>query len=158
MAIYCYEAGLVYTRRDLQRITNTFLKRVWEGSLTQPRFNNYHDGSNQPMPGRPRGGYGWGEIYDGWIKLGCYDARTQPIGIILWEQVKRRQWSNPSAKQHKDPWAKMALPANLLYNLVKRSQAPGDDTSSPTTGPSSAARRSAGRTASIPSRRAQGRS
>jgi hypothetical protein len=118
MAIYCYEADLVYTRKDLERITNTFLKRVWDGSMSQPRFHNFHDGSNGPIPGRPQGPWHWGEIYDGWIKLGRYDSHVQDIGMILWDQVKRRQWDNPSAKRHSSPWARMALPANLLYNLV----------------------------------------
>lgn len=118
MMLQCYEDGLVFDRRDLARISNTFVKLIWDGSRAAPGFRNFHDGRNVPTMGR--GPFGWGQIYDGWIKLGRYDSRVQEIGLIVWDQVKAGKFHLPGAQANGGPWAAMAMPANLLNNLVHR--------------------------------------
>jgi len=41
-----YEAGIVFDRQDMQRLTNTFLKVMWNGSLDHPTVAGAVDGGN----------------------------------------------------------------------------------------------------------------
>ncbi len=116
----CHEAGLVFTRADVDLLCNTLLKNIWDGDRDQPRFRNYITGANHTPPGRSKGAFGYGQIYDGWVKLGRYNDEIQAICLTLWQQIKTRDRENPSVEANAGPHGELAMPANLAHNLVFR--------------------------------------
>jgi hypothetical protein len=120
--IACMESGVVFDRQDVDRMVNTFLINIWDGDTRLPRFHNFHDGGNSAVPDRQRGPYEEGEIYDGWVKLGRFNDQIQAICYTLWQQIRAQQWQNVSARVNSGPHAKLALPANLAYNIVFRAE------------------------------------
>jgi hypothetical protein len=116
----CYDAHLVFTRADVDLLCNTLLKNIWDGETDRPRFRNYITGANDPLPGRSRGAFGWGQIYDGWVKLGRYNDEIQAVCMTLWQQIKVRDRENPSVEANAGPHGELAMPANLAHNIVFR--------------------------------------
>ena len=120
--IACMESGVVFDRQDVDRLANTFLIDIWDGDPKLPRFRNFHDGTNGAIPHTQRGPYEVGVIYDGWVKLGRFNDQVQSICYTLWQQIRARRWQNISARVNSGPQGKLALPANLAYNIVFRAE------------------------------------
>ena len=55
-------SGLSFTRRDLERMANTFVHHVWNGSLEAPAFAYYIGGLPDKLDAE-RGFRGWGFLY-----------------------------------------------------------------------------------------------
>lgn len=73
-AIQGVQNRLYFTETDLQRIANTFVTNVWNGSLTNPFFRYYVDGKPNGLDAS-RGFWGYGFLY-----LAEYDYR-------IWEAM-----------------------------------------------------------------------
>ena len=68
------QSGLSFARRDLERMANTFVHYVWNGSLEEPAFRYYIGGPPDKLDAE-RGFRGWGFLY-----LAGYDYR-------IWESM-----------------------------------------------------------------------
>ena len=73
-ALQGVQSGLSFTERDLERMANTFVHKVWNGRLEQPVFSYYVDGIPSEFDVH-RGSWGWGFLY-----LVGYDYR-------IWEAM-----------------------------------------------------------------------
>ena len=70
-ALQGVRSGLSFTERDLARMANTFVHKVWNGSLEEPAFAYYVDGVPNSLD-EDRGHWGWGFLY-----LAGYDYRIR---------------------------------------------------------------------------------
>ena len=70
-ALQGVKSGLSFTRKDLERTANTFVRHVWNGSLEAPQFKYYIGGSADKLDAE-RGWRGWGFLY-----LAGYDYRIR---------------------------------------------------------------------------------
>lgn len=62
---------MVFDAVDIERLTETVKRHLWNGSLSDPRFNDLVDGS---------GGFsGIGRNQGGWVKLSVYDAELRSL-------------------------------------------------------------------------------
>ncbi len=73
-ALQGVQSGLSFTRMDLWRMANTFVRHVWNGSLEEPSFRYYIGGPASKLDAE-RGWRGWGFLY-----LAGYDYR-------IWESM-----------------------------------------------------------------------
>ncbi|MDE2998847.1 MAG: hypothetical protein OXU79_07200 [Gemmatimonadota bacterium] len=73
-ALQGVRSGLSFTRMDLERMANTFVRHVWNGSLEAPSFRYYIGGPASKLDAE-RGWRGWGFLY-----LAGYDYR-------IWESM-----------------------------------------------------------------------
>ena len=70
-ALQGVRSGFSFTERDLARMANTFVHKVWNGSLDKPAFAYYVDGVPNSLD-EDRGHWGWGFLY-----LAGYDYRIR---------------------------------------------------------------------------------
>ena len=70
-ALQGVRSGLSFTERDLARMANTFVHKVWNGRLEEPAFAYYVDGVPNSLD-EDRGHWGWGFLY-----LAGYDYRIR---------------------------------------------------------------------------------
>ena len=70
-ALQGVRSGLSFTETDLARMANTFVHKVWNGSLEEPAFTYYVDGVPNDLD-EARGHWGWGFLY-----LAGYDYRIR---------------------------------------------------------------------------------
>ena len=68
--IEAYDQGVYWTAADIEGLKNLLTKVLWNGSLDEPAFSGYFDGS------APDKGF---FVSDGFVKLGRYDADIQRI-------------------------------------------------------------------------------
>jgi hypothetical protein len=113
--VFSYEAGIVFTRDDVERMAATLTDVIWNGSLDDPRYTNYIDGSNLPY----RGVEAWanGIVYHGWALVGRYSEDAQralehTLGAI--EAGVR----NPSLTRNGSSYGRVALSGHLLRNTA----------------------------------------
>ena len=84
-ALQGVQSGLRFTRTDLARMANTFVRRVWNGSLDEPAFKYYIGGPPDKLDAE-RGFRGWGFLY-----LAGYDYRIwESMAAYFEEQVSMR--------------------------------------------------------------------
>lgn len=111
MMVLMYEAGLVFSRDDLQRLADTLLETIWNGSLDNPMFANYINGSNKPYIGTKEAG-GVGNVYAGWCLLGRYSPRLQLVLRTTLSSIV----NGKTIGQNYTPYGKVALSGHLLRN------------------------------------------
>jgi len=73
------------TRTDLTLCATTLNTLIWNGSTSNPMFNNYIDGGNEAF-----GGIGpWedGNVFLGWDELGLYSAQSQLVLAITYQDI-----------------------------------------------------------------------
>ena len=79
-ALQGVRSGLSFTEKDLARMANTFVHKVWNGSLQEPAFTYYVDGVPNDLD-EARGHWGWGFLY-----LAGYDYRIRESMAAWFEQ------------------------------------------------------------------------
>lgn len=79
-ALQGVRSGLSFTERDLARMANTFVHKVWNGSLEEPAFAYYVDGVPNDLD-EARGHWGWGFLY-----LAGYDYRIRESMAAYFEE------------------------------------------------------------------------
>jgi len=112
MVVLLYEAGIVFTETDLDRMAYTFTDAICKGSEGSPHFTNYIDGSDAPL-GRAKAG-GVGNVFDGWILLGRYSARVQATGCALAAAIEK----GGSIGQNGSSYGRLELTGHLLRNSL----------------------------------------
>jgi hypothetical protein len=70
LVVVAFKSGVVFSQSDVLRMARTFTDSVWNGSISDPRFANYLNGSNQPYRKNNYNGdpAACTHVYDGWIK------------------------------------------------------------------------------------------
>ncbi len=74
--VEAYEAGILGTPTHLDRFVNTFKDKIWDGSLTNPQFSRFVDGSGVAT-GSER------TNMTGWLQLEAYDASGDIFEAVL---------------------------------------------------------------------------
>ncbi len=110
-----YKAGMVFSIDDIKGMANLLTKVIWNKSLTEPRFNNFIDGSNGKF--RNSGPWGVGQIYSGWVKLGEFDPEVQKVAEAVLEAILAGK-KNPSLDYHNNAMGRLSLAGHLAANLA----------------------------------------
>jgi hypothetical protein len=114
LIVFTYEAGVVFTLDDVQRMANTLSDIIWNGSLDDPMFANYINGANTLY----RNNTAWsnGSVYHGWSLLGKYSSKAQTaLSYLLKAVVEGKQ--NPSVDVNRCcGYGPLALSGDLLRN------------------------------------------
>jgi len=110
-----YKAGMVFSIEDINGMANLLTKVIWNKSLTEPRFNNFIDGSNGRF--RNSGPWGVGQIYSGWVKLGEFDPEVQKVAEAVLEAILAGK-KNPSLDYHNNALGRLSLAGHLAGNLA----------------------------------------
>ena len=111
MMVLMHEAGIVFTRQDLERLAHTLTDTIWNGSLTAPRFANYINGSNKPYR-RSEEPSSVGNVYPGWALLGRYSAEAQEVLVHTCQAIQEDQ----TIGQNAGSYCHLALSGHLLRN------------------------------------------
>jgi hypothetical protein len=112
---YLYEAGLVFSKEDVERMANTFVDNIWNQSIENPSFANYINGSNRPYRVYMEPGLN-GSIYHGWAIVGGYSPEAQNILYHAMKAIVRGR-KNPSLTRNKTGYGGMlALTGHMLRN------------------------------------------
>jgi hypothetical protein len=114
MVIYMHEAGIVFSLSDVQRMANTLADTIWNGSITNPLFSNYINGSNIVFSNRTQPGSN-GAIYLGWALVGGYSDKAQEAVSYLLKAIVDGK-SNPSVDYNATSYGKVALSGHALRN------------------------------------------
>lgn len=86
-ALQGVRSGLSFTQKDLERMANTFVRRVWNGSLEAPSFRYYIDGEASKLDAE-RGWRGWGFLY-----LAGYDYRIwESLAAYFEREISFQAW------------------------------------------------------------------
>lgn len=112
MMVLMYEAGIVFTLDDIQRMGNTLTDIIWNNSIDNPRFADYIDGELVGIDGNPDP-YSIGNIYAGWALLGKYSTKAQTALKATLDAIQNGQ--NPG--QNSTGCGEVALAGHLLRNL-----------------------------------------
>jgi len=87
-AIYCRQAGIVMTDADLNRFTNTFIHKMWNGSTTNPCFGTTIN-TNGTNTISQYTSYGW-------IQLGAFDRQIydliRTMHDLIWSDSANMTW------------------------------------------------------------------
>ena len=110
----CAQTGIVFTDADVKRVGNTLIRRMWNGSLADPRCTNFHDGDNAAY--RDRGPWEWGLIYNGWIRTGRVKNRVQSIGQAILDLALTSPLANPTVSRSNHGKAILAMSGHLARN------------------------------------------
>jgi hypothetical protein len=109
-----YEAGVVFTLNDVQKMANTLSDNIWNGSTSNPLFSNYINGSNSQYRTRTQAGQN-GAVYAGWALLGKYSTKAQmAVSYLLKAIVDGKK--NASIGYNATRGGKIALSGHLLRN------------------------------------------
>ncbi len=75
MVAIMYDAGLVFTRADVDRMASTLTDIIWNGAVDNPQFANYINGSNKAFRGWTGPGDN-GLVTLGWGMLSRYSQKA----------------------------------------------------------------------------------
>jgi hypothetical protein len=114
LVVSMYEAGIVFSLSDVQRLTNTLTDIIWDGSTSAPRFANYINGANTTY----RNIEAWrnGAIYPGWALLGKYSAKAQNAMSYLLKAMIDGGNPSPSISANASSYGFVAQSGHLLRN------------------------------------------
>ena len=110
-----YKSGLVFGASEVQGLANLFTQVIWDGSLEEPRFNNFIDGTNHPAFDRPEWGLGY--IYAGWVRLGEFDPLVQEVADATLRAIEQGK-SNASLNFNGTHFGRLSLAGHLASNLA----------------------------------------
>ena len=86
-ALQGVKSGLSFNLRDLERMANTFVSHVWNGSLKDPAFRYYIGGDASKLDA-DRGFRGWGFLY-----LAGYDYRIwESMAAYFEKEISIQEW------------------------------------------------------------------
>ena len=126
MIISLYEAGLMYTREDIERMSYTFLDNVWEPVLQRTVIRQLHERQQQTVPVYMDPGLN-GPIYHGWSLVGSYSPEAQDVLFATLKAIIRGK-SNPSLVRNTTSYGGMlGLTGHMLrnYRVLKHAAVPG---------------------------------
>lgn len=113
-----YEAGIMFTRADLERMAATLAGAVWNRSVDEPSFSNYIDGSDAPYRVYKEPGLN-GSVYHGWALMGGYSPEAQRVLMDLLAAVLRGK-RNPSIERNVSSYGgRISLCGHLLRNYSR---------------------------------------
>ena len=114
LVAFTYEARVVFTLNDVQKMANTLSDTIWNGSLDNPMFANYINGANTPY--RDATAWSNGTVYHGWALLGKYSTKSQTALTYLLKAMREGK-RNPSVDANGCcGYGKVALSGDLLRN------------------------------------------
>ena len=118
MVVAMYENGIEFTLADVLAFAKTFTNLIWNQDETNPMFNNYADGTNQPFWGGSSilGPWACGNIYLGWDTLGKYSPKVQRICEIANELIRIGGTLNTSLTLQNNMYGKIELGGILMRN------------------------------------------
>ncbi len=123
LVVTLYEMGLVFTRADVDRMAATLSDTIWNGSLADPRFSNYLNGSDAPYRVYLDPGLN-GSVYHGWALMGGYSPKAEAALFAALEAIVRGK-TNPSLERNaKSYGGLLALAGHLLRNQAMTSARP----------------------------------
>jgi len=114
LLVFAYEAGIVFTLADIQKLANTLTDTVWNGSTDNPLFSNYINGSNIAYRTSTDAG-SVGNIYAGSALLGKYSSKAQ-IAISDMMKAIADGKQNASIAYNSSSYGKVALSGHLMRN------------------------------------------
>jgi len=113
-----YEAGVMFSRPDLDRMAATLTDVIWNQSADNPSFANYLNGSNQPYRVYKQPGLN-GSIYHGWVLMGGYSPKAQQVMLHTLRAVVKGK-KNPALERNTTSYGgKLALCGHMLLNFSK---------------------------------------
>ena len=110
-----YQADLVFSREYVDGLANLLIGVIWNGSLDDPMFTNFIDGSNDEVFGREP--WNNGLIYAGWVMLGQFNQEVQEVCDAVLDAILAGK-NNPSLSYNRTIYGKLSLAAHLARNLV----------------------------------------
>jgi hypothetical protein len=110
-----YQADLVFTREYVDGLANLLIGVIWNGSLDDPMFTNFIDGSNEEVFGREP--WNNGLIYAGWVMLGQFNQEVQEVCDAVLDAILAGK-NNPSLSYNRTIYGKLSLAGHLARNLV----------------------------------------
>jgi hypothetical protein len=110
-----YQADVVFTREYVDGLANLLLGVIWNGSLDDPMFTNFIDGSNDEVFGREP--WNNGLIYAGWVMLGQYNQEVQGVCDAVLDAILAGK-NNPSLSYNRTIYGKLSLAGHLARNLM----------------------------------------
>lgn len=116
-----YEAGVLYSRQDMERMAATLTDTLWNQSVDNPGFSNYLNGSDKPYRVYKEPGLN-GSIYHGWALMGGYSAPAQQVMVHTLRAIVKGR-TNPSLERNTTSYGgKLGLAGHLLrnYSLLKK--------------------------------------
>jgi len=113
-----HEAGIVFTRDDVQGLARLWTRTIWDGSVDDPRFANFIDGTNDKYKGR--GPWGNGLVYSGWVALGRHDEESRRCAEAVLQAILSGK-RNPSLDYNASAFGALELAGHLSL-MAARSQ------------------------------------
>ena len=117
LMISLHEAGILFTRQDIERMGYTLVDNIWNQSYTNPSFANYINGSDKPYRVYKEPGLN-GPIYHGWALVGGYSPAAQRVLVATLKAVLLGK-KNPSLVRNFQSYGGgLALTGHLLRNFA----------------------------------------
>jgi hypothetical protein len=117
LVIALHEAGLMFTKDDVDRMAYTFLDTIWNQSHDNPSFANYINGSNKPYRVYKDPGLN-GPIYHGWAFVGGYSPEAQKVLVSTLKAIAKGK-KNPSLIRNATSYGgKLGLTGQILRNYA----------------------------------------
>jgi len=122
MMMFMYQAGIEFTKSDMERMASTLADIIWNGETNPPLFSNYINGSNadynQANCGKPDPGC-VGNIYSGWALMGAFSAKAQEALTYTLKEIDL----GTKIGQNNSSYGKVAISGHLLW--TENFQGPG---------------------------------
>jgi hypothetical protein len=106
-----YEEGREVRLSHLKGVADLFTTILWNGSISDPMFRNYTNGTNGNF--RNRGPWGNGFIASGWQTLARHDAAAQRAVASVFGSIMARR-RNPSLEYMNTVYGHIELAAHLM--------------------------------------------
>jgi hypothetical protein len=106
-----YEEGWGVRLSHLQGVADLFTTILWNGSISDPMFRNYTNGTNGNF--RNRGPWGNGFIVSGWQTLAKHDAAAKRTVASVFDAMMARR-RNPSIDYMNTVSGRIELAAHLM--------------------------------------------
>jgi len=116
-----HEAGVMYSRVELNRMGATLVDVLWNKSIEKPSFANYLNGSDKPYRVYKKPGLN-GSIYHGWVLMGGYHPEAQQVMLYTLKAILKGKM-NPSLERNITSYGgKVGLCGHMLRNFMKLRQ------------------------------------
>jgi hypothetical protein len=116
----CYQRGVAMDLATVNGFCFMFANRIWNGSTSNPLFNNFHDGSNIPFN---TGSFTYAPnenslISYGWAWLGEYDTNCFSAAASMLRFIKNGG-ANISSQRNNSQYYRFQLAADLSKNVTR---------------------------------------
>ena len=117
MVTAMYEAGIVFQLPDLLAMGNTLANNIWNQSETNPMFNNYISGGNEPF--QNLGPYVCGNIFHGWGELARYSPQAELVMALCWNGIQTMHPLNTSLQMNDDSYGLVEIPGVQVLTVAR---------------------------------------